>query len=300
MALNVVHWLGAFLLFAAMGLLIVASVSAPIWDNVGYLKGTVNGVRTTMGNWGMCTSNGCSSSGLGYDKSFFSTATGASNAGSTIVSGLSKTLILAPICAGLTFIALLFALSTHLVMGLLASLMSLLALVATVVYLGLALGFFLTARQRINHNIPNSSMHVSSVVWLVVAAAGCQLVAAITVCFTRNRRSRKARDAEFSTVPAMRSTQAEPMVTDYYSASAAPTSTVGSTGPLVHDNNTMMRDTNTATYRNNNDNAGVYDNNNNRAGVYDNITSTYDNDAVGQPTGPTTTSGVNNHWWKRS
>ncbi|BGP43902.1 hypothetical protein JCM10450v2_008103 [Rhodotorula kratochvilovae] len=289
MAPNIVHWLGAFLLFAAMALLVVASVSSPIWDNVGFLKGTINGVRSTFGNWGYCTANG--------DRGYLSSVTGNSGAGGRIMYSLSKALILGPIAAGLTFIALLFALSTHLVMGLLASLMSLLALLATLVYLGLALGFFITARNRINNNIPNSSMHLSSVIWLVVAAAGCQLVAALTVCFTRNRRSRKARDAEFSTVPAMRSTQPEPVVTDYYSSSAAPTSTVGSTGPLVHDhhNNNMMRGDNTTAYGNTNTTA--YDNNN--TAVYDNNNANYDN-TMGQPTGPTTTSGVNNHWWKRS
>lgn len=73
------------------------------------------------------------------DKDFLRTATGFDGAGNAIVSGLSKTLILAPICAGLTAIALLFALSTHLVMGILASLAALLALIATVVFLGVRL-----------------------------------------------------------------------------------------------------------------------------------------------------------------
>ena len=91
MAPNVIHWFGAFMLFASMALLVVVSVrpllsraslsreravtdrrapslfqvSAPIWDTVGYLKGNVNGVSTTWGNWGMCTANGCSSATLG-------------------------------------------------------------------------------------------------------------------------------------------------------------------------------------------------------------------------------------------
>lgn len=213
---------------------------------------------------------------------------------------LSKTLILAPIAAGLTFIALLFALSTHLVMGILASIASLIALLATLVFLGvrpfpplrfcalvcraaadgdltctqLALGFFITARNRINDNVPNSNLGLSSMIWLVVAAAGAQLIAALTVCFTRSRRSRKARDQEFSTVPAMRSThQQEPVVTDYYASSGAPTD-VGSTGPLVQDN----------TYS---------------TSQYAAPVGAYNETSAVEPMG-TTTSGANGHWWKRA
>ncbi|KPV72978.1 uncharacterized protein RHOBADRAFT_46072 [Rhodotorula graminis WP1] len=275
MAPNIIHWFGAFMLFASMALLVVVSVSAPIWDTVGYLKGNVNGVSTTWGNWGLCTANGCSSATLGYSRNFIRTATGSQVAGDRIMQVLSKTLILAPIAAGLTFIALLFALSTHLVMGILASIASLIALLATLVFLGLALGFFITARNRINDNVPNSNLGLSSMIWLVVAAAGAQLIAALTVCFTRSRRSRKARDQEFSTVPAMRSThQQEPVVTDYYASSGAPTD-VGSTGPLVQDN----------TYSTSNQYAAP-------VGAYNETSAV-------EPMG-TTTSGANGHWWKRA
>ncbi|BGP20706.1 hypothetical protein JCM10213_001048 [Rhodosporidiobolus nylandii] len=226
MALNVVHWFGAFLLFAAMALLVVASVSSPIWDNVGYLHGHINGQSFTMGNWGYCAAGSCSSAKLGYDRNFLSSLVGNSGAGASVVHGLSVALILTPICAGLSALALLFALSTHLVMGILASLLSLLALVATVVSLGLDLGLFLTARQRINNNIPNSHATVGSCIWLVVAACGCQLVACLTVCFTRSRRRRAAEDREFAAVPAMRATSTD---TRY----VAP-STVGSTTPMTN------------------------------------------------------------------
>lgn len=132
----------------------------------------------------------------------------------------------------------------------------------------LSLGFFLTLRQRVNNNIPNSNLSVAECVWLVVAACGCQLFAALFVCFTRSRRSRKARDQEFATVPAMRETTATPVATtygnDHYStgtgaySTTGPDSTVGSTGPLVHDTTTAA-----------------------------------------EPMGPTTTSGVKGHWWNR-
>lgn len=225
---NAVHWFGAFLLFAATVLLIVASVSSPIWDNVGFLHGHINGQSFTLGNWGYCAAGSCSSAKLGYDRNFLSSLTGTDGAGASIVHGLSVALILTPICAGLSAIALLFALSSHLIMGIIASLAAVLAFVATVVSLGLDLGLFLTARQRINDNIPNSHATIGSCIWLVVAACGCQLIAAMTVCFTRSRNRRAAEDREFSTVPAMRATSTD---TGY----VPPPSTVGSTGPLMVD-----------------------------------------------------------------
>ncbi|GAA5902184.1 uncharacterized protein JCM6883_001322 [Sporobolomyces salmoneus] len=227
--LHVIHYLGTFALFAAMALLIVASVSSPIWDSVGYLKGTINGQGITFGNWGWCTSAACTSAKLGYPRNFISQLTGAQNiASETVLRNLSYTLILTPIAAGITFIALLFALGTHLVLGILGSLAALFAFIVTIVALGLYLGLFIVSRNRINGlGLANTHVGISSQIWLIVAAAGCQLFATVTVCLTRSRRKRAARDNDFANVPAMSSTQHD------YSHGAP--STVGSTGPLVHD-----------------------------------------------------------------
>ncbi|GAA6006672.1 hypothetical protein JCM11491_003138 [Sporobolomyces phaffii] len=227
---HVIHYTGTFALFAAMALLIVASVSSPIWDHVGYLKGTINGQDITFGNWGWCTSAACTSAKLGYPRQFISQLTGVQNiASETVLRNLSYTLILTPIAAGITFIALIFALGTHLVLGILGSLFALFSFIVTIVALGLYLGFFIVTRNRINNlGLANTHVGISSMIWLVVAAAGCQLWATITVCFTRSRRKRAAREDDFAAVPAMSSTQ------HYQTTTTAP-STVDSTGPLVHD-----------------------------------------------------------------
>lgn len=65
MALNIIHWLGAFLYFAAMVLLVIVSVSTPIWDNVGFLKGTLNGQSFHAGVWGYCFGGVCTKAGFG-------------------------------------------------------------------------------------------------------------------------------------------------------------------------------------------------------------------------------------------
>ncbi|BGP28036.1 pal1-like protein [Rhodotorula toruloides] len=298
--LNAFHWLGSFLFLSAMALLIVASVSSPIWNSVGFLHGSLNGQGFTFGNWGYCIAGRCSKSMLGYDRSMLNSAAGTNLAGTAIVSRLSKTLILTPICAGLAFIALLFSLSTHLVMGILASLWGLLALVATLVSLGLDLGLFVTARNRINR-IPNSHASLASCIWLVVAAAGCLLIGSFLVCLTRHRRSRRDRDVDYAaSYPAMRSTAEEPVAAPVASetySTGARTSTVGSTGPLVND----------STHHHHTGVADTTDYNNTAGGGYEtnNVGSNYNTGANyasegSQPLGPTTESGVKGHWWQRS
>eukprot|EP00920_Eleutheroschizon_duboscqi_P023255 GHVT01057679.1.p1 GENE.GHVT01057679.1~~GHVT01057679.1.p1 ORF type:complete len:282 (+),score=25.46 GHVT01057679.1:37-846(+) len=210
-----------------MALLIVASVSSPVWNNVGYLKGEIAGRGITFGNWGYCFGGECTGSSLGYPIDFITRLTGTSVASENVLRNLSFTLILTPIAAGLTLIALIFALGTHLILGILGSLAALLAFIVTIVALGLYLGFFIVTRNRVNDlGFPNSHLHLSSCIWLVVAAAGCQLYATITVCFTRSRKRRAAREEDFATVPAMTST-------NVYTTTAP--STHESTGPLVHD-----------------------------------------------------------------
>ncbi|GAA5877811.1 hypothetical protein JCM8547_002691 [Rhodosporidiobolus lusitaniae] len=227
MGLNIVHWVGAFFLLAATALLIVASVSSPIWDSQGFLHGSLNGQHFVMGNWGGYVANMKSGNSLGYNKSFWESATGVANSDIIFSDTYSKVLILTPICAGLSFIALLFALSTHLVMGILASVMSLLAFIATAVSLGLDLGLFVVAKRRINNLANNSHASYGAMIWLVVAACACQLLASLTVCFTRSRRRRDATDREFAAVPAMRST--EPSIVD------PRPSAVGSTAPMMNE-----------------------------------------------------------------
>ncbi|GAA5918280.1 hypothetical protein JCM1841_002145 [Sporobolomyces salmonicolor] len=227
--LNLIHWAGAFALFAAMALMIVVSVSSPIWDNVGFLKGHISGQSFTLGNWGYCVGGSCTSATLGYSRTFINQITNSTNVGQTFVHGLTYALILSPICAGLSAIAFLFALGTHTVLGIIASLLSILAFVATAVSLGLDLGLFITTRNRINSlTLANTHAHLSSMIWLVVAACACQLFASFTVCFTRSRRRRAADDREFAGVPAMASTR-----NSMHTTHTAPASTAGSTGPLI-------------------------------------------------------------------
>lgn len=280
MGLNIIHWLGAFLYFAAMVLLLIASVSAPIWDNVGYVKGTLNGQKFVGGTWGYCFGGVCTNSNLGYDQQRLAQLTGTQAAASAIRYTFSKTLVLAPVSAGLAFIALLFSLSTHFVMGILASLWGLLAFLSTVVLLGLSLGFFISLRNRLNRDVPNTSVHLSVVVWLIVAAAGALLFGMLFVCFTRSRKNKRERKSATyaNEYPVMRSTANETPVVGSEAHYSGAASNVDSHDPLVNGNRTSYAPT-TGTNTYGNTTSNTYDNT--AANTYANTgTNAYDNTAA--------------------
>jgi len=205
------HAFGTLLLFCAMGLLIIVSVSTPIWKDVYFLKatlaqatGTVPAGTLKVGMWGYCVGSTCSSKTFGYNIDFI-TAANASHA--KILHNLTYALILNPIAGAATLLALFFAWSPHFVMGVLASLLSFLAFIITIAALGVDLGLVLTARSRINKLGAGNHATVGNATWFVVAAAGAQLIAAVTVCCTHaaSRRNREAvHDRDFDDRPIMR------------------------------------------------------------------------------------------------
>lgn len=61
---------GLFFAFAAMTLLLFASVSSPVWDRIYFLKAVANNQEIRWGVFGRCILNGmCSKASLGYDLS---------------------------------------------------------------------------------------------------------------------------------------------------------------------------------------------------------------------------------------
>ncbi|KAK4704525.1 AP-1 complex subunit mu, partial [Phenoliferia sp. Uapishka_3] len=78
----------------------------------------------TLGVWGMCIKEKCQNAKLGYDLSFVEQVSdGRLHGDVTLLDGASYALILNPLAAGFTFVALLASLSTHFVVGILATLL---------------------------------------------------------------------------------------------------------------------------------------------------------------------------------
>ncbi|KAM0751013.1 pali-domain-containing protein [Meredithblackwellia eburnea MCA 4105] len=190
-----IHVFGLLLILGATVMLIIVSVGLPVWDSVYFLKANLNGQLIRMGQWGVCIGNQCSHKKLGYDLSFIQeTAAGDTKAGTTIVHGLSYALVLNPIAAAFSLLALLFALSSHFVLGIFAALLSFFAFLVTLVALAIDLGLFVTAHHRLtDQGATNVEYH--NALWFVVASCVALFLASFTVCWTRNE-NRKSRALE--------------------------------------------------------------------------------------------------------
>jgi len=192
--MGVIHIFGLLCLLAATVLMVIVSVSVPVWKSVHFLEATLaNGQVITMGNWGVCIADTCSKSKLGYNIDYILSQGGSSRISSSIVHGLTYALVLNPVAAGLSFVALLFAVGHNFILGLLGSLWAFFAFLVTVVALGIDLGVFLTARHRLN-NVSGVNAELGNAMWFVVAAMVAQLIATFTVCFTHTKERRANRD----------------------------------------------------------------------------------------------------------
>ncbi|WVF67285.1 hypothetical protein IAT40_002035 [Kwoniella sp. CBS 6097] len=100
---------GLVLAFAAMALLIFASISPPAWDRVDFLHATTPAGQVVYGVFGYCIKGAeCSRRSVGYDL----TIPGVSNVtlNSKVLHNLTYTMILHPIAGGFAFFALVFGL----------------------------------------------------------------------------------------------------------------------------------------------------------------------------------------------
>lgn len=197
---------GIILLLIALVLLILVSVSVPILKSIYFLRADFAGAsfagvgvgrsHVTLGMWGACfdgqgISRQCTKTHLGYDLDLsFLNLTSDSRFARAVIRGLSKALILHPIAAGVTFIALLFALSGNIFIDIIATLAAFLAFLITLVAFIIDCVLWITARHRIN-NVLDHSASLSNAFWMVLAALIAQLIASFLVCFGgRSRRTR--------------------------------------------------------------------------------------------------------------
>ncbi|RSH91451.1 hypothetical protein EHS25_009750 [Saitozyma podzolica] len=100
-------YMSLFFCFAAMSLLVFASVSPPAWSKVNFLDAYVNGAHTYFGVFGECLSGGsCTTKSVGYNLSILNDP--SLNIGSTALNRLTSALILHPIAGGLALFAFIF------------------------------------------------------------------------------------------------------------------------------------------------------------------------------------------------
>jgi hypothetical protein len=194
---------GTFFLGIATILLLLVSVSAPIWHKLAFLKVTIGGSHGTstlsFGNWGYCLlqtgGDVCSGRSIGYDMARIVSSmdgTTFSSATETSVHNISRALILHPIAAALSFLAFFTAVMSHRIGFLFASFLAALATFITLIALILDFVNFDIIHHHVNSGDgPGSGAHWSWAIWLVVAAFVSLVIGSLTACcgcFTDRRK----------------------------------------------------------------------------------------------------------------
>ncbi|KAI0081885.1 pali-domain-containing protein [Panus rudis PR-1116 ss-1] len=165
---------GLFFTFAATVLLIFASVSSPTWERISFLNTNANGGITHFGVFGYTGSD----THIGYR---FPGNIGDSRLNGTLFHNFTEVLILIPIAAGLSGIAFIFGLcgfAYHRAGTVFMTLVSALALLATLVAWVIEMVLFGVARDHIRDR--GFQANFGNANWLVLGA----LVALLLAFFT--------------------------------------------------------------------------------------------------------------------
>lgn len=202
-----IHHFGAFLLFAATVLLVVVDISAPVVNHISLLKVEVNngaGPDVTFGTFGYCVlndnaSDNCSKSRIGYNPASVISgvdSTEFSSAAENTSKALTNVMVLHPVATGLCFIAFILAIFAGRLGSLVASLISLLSFIVTLVALACDFAGLQIIRRRVNRADNNSTASFGVAIWLVVVAAALTLMATVIVFFTCCSGRRRRRHGE--------------------------------------------------------------------------------------------------------
>ncbi|AEO55967.1 hypothetical protein MYCTH_2300336 [Thermothelomyces thermophilus ATCC 42464] len=218
------HHLGTFLLFAATVLLIVTCISAPVVNDLAILRVDLGGDNSggeqiNFGTFGYCLTrpdadDDCSRSRVGYSPAAFLAAvdgTEFSEHAEDTTRTLTKAMILHPIACGINFIAFLLAVGAGTIGSFFASLVALVAFLAT----GLAciIDFVLFGIIRSNANDRGETTGAEAwygpAAWTILVSAVCSLLGAVIVFFTccsarLHRRRGAATKTDYASPPRRR------------------------------------------------------------------------------------------------
>ncbi|KAI0308675.1 pali-domain-containing protein [Amylostereum chailletii] len=191
---------GIFFLFAALVLNILVSVSLPALPALDiartkYAAGSVSatGVQGDIseirfGIWAYCVyENGdrtCVNPGHGYAVEVSS----GTNSDEQIGTAWTRGLAVHPVAAAVTLIAFACAFSTHITLMLLASILSFLAALLTLIAFAIDIALFVFVHNKMN-NLDNVRVKTDTGAgfWMTLAAFILLLLAGCTVCFGRRR-----------------------------------------------------------------------------------------------------------------
>lgn len=173
---------GLFFTFAAAVLLIFVSVSAPTWRDIYFLSASNGQGTIRYGVFGYCTASGaCSKTSLGYQLSTAAIGGNFVELGTTL-HNFTYVLILHPIAAGLAGIAFLFGLLGACLASractIFMTIIAFLALLVTLVAVGIDLALWIIMRRLLNDNGFNAMLGNAN--WLTIGALAALILGTCT------------------------------------------------------------------------------------------------------------------------
>ncbi|KAG1853841.1 pali-domain-containing protein [Suillus tomentosus] len=188
---------GVFFLFSAWFLLFIVSISLPSFQAMDITRVHSSGqvssnnneafTQLRLGIWGYCVDlsagRTCFNTGHGYSL----TVTNSQNAEVTIGPSWTRGLATLPVACCVAFIALLLSFSQHITITLVASLVSFLAALITLVAFAINIALFAYVKQELGTLNISESTITGPGFWLTFVALILLLLAGCTVCFGRRR-----------------------------------------------------------------------------------------------------------------
>ncbi|KIM78935.1 hypothetical protein PILCRDRAFT_824059 [Piloderma croceum F 1598] len=176
---------GLFFCFAATVLLIIVSISTPVWDKISFLDVTVRGSTTQFGVFGYTGSK--ASVGytfppdrLGYNDTKLNTG---------VLHSLTFALVLYPVAAGLAGLSVIFGLCGacyHRVGTVFMSLLAALATICTLIAWVISMALFGIARDHVRDHITGATAQYGNANWIALGGLAALLIgfctAACGVC----------------------------------------------------------------------------------------------------------------------
>lgn len=213
------HHIGTFLVFAAFVLLLIASISSPVINDISMLKVTLTNQThlrnssVTFGSFGHCVldvapvetdQDYCSKRSIGYQPASVMAnidGTHFSGAASNTADGLSNVMVLHPVACALSFIAFCLALGSGIFGALLASIFSAIAWLITLVVMATDFVMWGIVKNHVNDDKSGSHAVFGVAMWCVLAAMVALFFGTFVVLFSccsarRHRRSERVGGAK--------------------------------------------------------------------------------------------------------
>lgn len=214
-----VHHIGTFFLFVAFVLLIVVTITSPVVNGLSMMhvdlgRNAASAQEVTFGTFGYCVrgirgaSDECTRSKIGYDPAGLMESLDGTDFGSASANtskGLTRVMVLHPVALGLCFIAFLLCISTGIVGSFLASIVSLISFIVTLVAMVCDFVAFSIIKKDVNDNGVSRAKWGSGI-WLILVAAIFTLIGAavvfVTCCCARKKKASERQKESWNEAPA--------------------------------------------------------------------------------------------------